>query len=68
MISNATGYFIADEMGQYSDPAPVAMLKSAQTQIHTHTINRNCKSDALIAFPNDRSASIRPSERHKKYR
>ncbi|NXL50837.1 CFA47 protein, partial [Podilymbus podiceps] len=68
MISNATGQFVADGTGQCTDVAPVAILKSTQTQIHTHRINRNCKSDALIAFPNDRAASIRPSEWNKKYR
>ncbi|XP_074953995.1 cilia- and flagella-associated protein 47 [Phalacrocorax aristotelis] len=68
MISNATGQFVADGTGQCTGTAPVAMLKSTQTQIHTHWINRNCKGDALIAFPNDRAASIRPSERNKKYR
>ncbi|NXL63788.1 CFA47 protein, partial [Chordeiles acutipennis] len=68
MISNATGQFVADGTGQCTDTAPVAILKSTQTQIHTHQINRNCKEDALMAFPNDRAASIRPSERNKKYR
>ncbi|NXK50736.1 CFA47 protein, partial [Chauna torquata] len=68
MISNATGRFVADGTGQCTDIAPVAILKSTQTPIHTHQINRSCKGDALIAFPNDRSASIRPSERNKKYR
>lgn len=68
MISNATGQFVADGTGQCTDTAPVAILKSTQTQIHTHWINRNCKGDALIAFPNDRAASIRPSEWNKKYR
>ncbi|NWQ76028.1 CFA47 protein, partial [Columbina picui] len=68
MISNATGQFVVDGTGQCTDTAPVAILKSTQTQIHTHQINRNCKDDALIAFPNDRTASIRPSERNKKYR
>ncbi|NWR54420.1 CFA47 protein, partial [Bucorvus abyssinicus] len=70
MISNATGQFVAqfDGTGQCTDTAPVAILKSTQTQIHTHRINRNCKGDALTAFPNDRAASIRPSERNKKYR
>ncbi|XP_030312325.1 cilia- and flagella-associated protein 47 [Calypte anna] len=68
MISNATGHFVADSTGQYFDTAPVALLKSALTQIHTHRINRNCKDDALIAFPNDRAASLRPSEWNKKYR
>ncbi|KAM9245460.1 cilia- and flagella-associated protein 47 [Leptosomus discolor] len=68
MISNATGQFVADGMGQCTDTAPVAILKSAQTKIHTHRINRNYKGDSLIAFPNDRAASIRPSEWNKKYR
>ncbi|KFQ17979.1 Uncharacterized protein CXorf22, partial [Merops nubicus] len=68
MISNATGQFVADGTGRCTDTTPVAMLKSTQTQIHTHQMNRNCKDDALIAFPNDRAASIRPSEWNKKYR
>ncbi|NWJ00208.1 CFA47 protein, partial [Crypturellus undulatus] len=68
MTSNPAGQFVPDHTGQCTDIAPVAILKSTQTQIHTHQINRNCKNDALIAFPNDRSASIRPFERHKKYR
>ncbi|XP_062432984.1 cilia- and flagella-associated protein 47 [Rhea pennata] len=68
MISNPTGQFVPDDTRQCTDIAPVAILKSTQTQIHTHQINRNYKSDVLIAFPNDRSASIRPFERHKKYR
>ncbi|XP_027672760.2 cilia- and flagella-associated protein 47 [Falco cherrug] len=68
MISNETGHFVADGTGQCTDTAPVAVLKSTQTQFHTHRINRNCKGDALTAFPNDRTASIRPSERNKKYR
>ncbi|NXP15221.1 CFA47 protein, partial [Thinocorus orbignyianus] len=67
-ISNATGQFVADGAGQFTDTAPLAILKSTQTQIHTHWINRNCHGDALIAFPNDRAGSIRPGERNKKYR
>ncbi|KFP10058.1 Uncharacterized protein CXorf22, partial [Egretta garzetta] len=68
MISNATGQFIAVGTEHCTDTAPMAILKSTQTQIHTHGINRNSQGDALIAFPNDRAASIRPSERNKKYR
>ncbi|NXH64114.1 CFA47 protein, partial [Rhabdornis inornatus] len=68
LISNATGRFVVRGTGQLSDTAPVAILKSTQTQIHTHRKNRNCKDDALIAFPNDRAASLRPSEWNKKYR
>ncbi|NWR07370.1 CFA47 protein, partial [Paradoxornis webbianus] len=68
LISNATGQFVVRGTGQLSDTAPVAILKSTQTQIHTHRKNRNCKDDALTAFPNDRAASLRPSEWNKKYR
>ncbi|NWZ81354.1 CFA47 protein, partial [Poecile atricapillus] len=68
LISNATGQFAVRGMGQLSVTAPVAILKSTQTQIHTHRKNRNCKDDALIAFPNDRAASLRPSEWNKTYR
>ncbi|XP_053790649.1 cilia- and flagella-associated protein 47 isoform X2 [Vidua chalybeata] len=68
LISNATGQFVVRGTGQLSDTAPVAILKSTQTQIHTHRKNRNCEDDALIAFPNDRAASLRPSEWNKKYR
>ncbi|KAJ7401078.1 cilia and flagella associated protein 47 [Pitangus sulphuratus] len=78
VVSNATGQFVVDGTEecpdaargaiQCIDAAPVAMLKSAQTRIHTHRINRNCKDDALIAFPNDRATSLRPSEWDKKYR
>ncbi|XP_077637788.1 cilia- and flagella-associated protein 47 [Lonchura striata] len=68
LISNATGQFVVRSTGQLSDTAPVAILKSTQTQIHTHRKNRNCEDNALIAFPNDRAASLRPSEWNKKYR
>ncbi|XP_027494225.1 cilia- and flagella-associated protein 47 isoform X1 [Corapipo altera] len=78
VISNATGQFVVDGTEectdaargaiQCTDPPPVAMLRSNQTRIHTHRINRNCKDDALIAFPNDRATSVRPGEWDKKYR
>ncbi|NXR80156.1 CFA47 protein, partial [Pycnonotus jocosus] len=68
LISNETGQFVVRGKEQLSDTAPVAILKSTQTQIHIHRKNRNCKDDALIAFPNDRAASLRPSEWNKKYR
>ncbi|NWX34587.1 CFA47 protein, partial [Notiomystis cincta] len=62
LISNAAGQLVAH------GAAPMAILKSTQTQIHTHQKNRNCKDDALIAFPDDRAASLRPGERNRKYR
>ncbi|XP_063160761.1 cilia- and flagella-associated protein 47 [Candoia aspera] len=67
LISNATGIFIANKGDQQSDFAPVALLKSEKTQLHAHRINRNL-SNALVALPNDRPASIRPAELHKDYR
>ncbi|NXD19099.1 CFA47 protein, partial [Spelaeornis formosus] len=68
LISNATGQFVVRGPGRLCDTAPMAILKSTQTHIHTHQKNRNCKDDAVIAFPNDRAASLRPSEWNKKYR
>ncbi|XP_061485684.1 cilia- and flagella-associated protein 47-like [Rhineura floridana] len=67
LISNAVGIFVANKMEQTTDVAPVALLKSDQTHIHAHRINRNL-SNALVALPNDRPASIRPAELHKDYR
>ncbi|NXI44898.1 CFA47 protein, partial [Galbula dea] len=68
VISNATGHFVADGVEECPAAAPMAVLKSAQTRIHTHRLNRHCEGDALTAFPNDRAASLRPSEWNKKYR
>ncbi|XP_057901557.1 cilia- and flagella-associated protein 47 [Melospiza georgiana] len=68
LISNETGQFVARGRGQLRDTAPVAILKSIRTQIHTHRKNRNREDGALIAFPNDRAASLRPSDWNKKYR
>ncbi|NXX23614.1 CFA47 protein, partial [Podargus strigoides] len=68
MTSNATGQFVADGTGQCTDTAPVAILKSTQTQIHAHRINRYWKTDSLTAFPSDHAATIRPSERNRKYK
>ncbi|NXX89936.1 CFA47 protein, partial [Centropus bengalensis] len=68
MISNATGQFVANGTGRCIDSAPVALLRSTKTHIHTHQINRNFESTALTAFPNDRAASIRPGEWNKTYR
>ncbi|KAJ1117902.1 hypothetical protein NDU88_006098 [Pleurodeles waltl] len=71
LISNATGHFVRvtpDETGTYAGPARVAMLNSTSTQIHSHLKINEAEDDALVAFPNDRSGSLRPSDRHKKYR
>uniref|UniRef100_A0ABM5FY67 Cilia- and flagella-associated protein 47 n=1 Tax=Pogona vitticeps TaxID=103695 RepID=A0ABM5FY67_9SAUR len=67
LISNAMGVFTTKKAEQHSDIPPAALLKSNQTQLHAHRINRNL-SNAIIALPNDRPASLRPAELHKKYR
>ncbi|XP_053166997.1 cilia- and flagella-associated protein 47 isoform X2 [Hemicordylus capensis] len=67
LVSNAIGVFVAEKMKQCNDITPVALLKSDQTKIHSHRINRNLNT-ALVALPNDRPASLRPAELHKDYR
>ncbi|XP_075446373.1 cilia- and flagella-associated protein 47 isoform X3 [Ascaphus truei] len=71
MVSNATGEFVKvapEETAIYTGSARVATLNSAQTQLHDHQKKTDVGNDAMVAFPNDRAASIRPSERQTKYR
>lgn len=73
MISNEMGVFVGRKMEQCSDVVqcndvpPVVLLKSDQTRIHAHRINRG-SSTAAVALPNDRQGSIRPAELNKDYR
>ncbi|XP_060090088.1 cilia- and flagella-associated protein 47 [Heteronotia binoei] len=67
MLQTSLGVLVSNKEDQYSYVTPMALLKSDQTEIHDHVLNRNL-DDALIALPNDRPASIRPSERHNNYR
>ncbi|XP_066477404.1 cilia- and flagella-associated protein 47 [Tiliqua scincoides] len=73
LISNEMGVFVGRKMEQCSDVVqcndvpPVVLLKSDQTQIHAHRINRG-SSTAAVALPNDRQGSIRPAELNKDYR
>ncbi|XP_044525149.1 cilia- and flagella-associated protein 47 [Gracilinanus agilis] len=62
LITNSTGQYVVDETGQYKNFAPVAMLKSNITTIHNHHLSKNLNKDALVAFPNDRSASLRSGD------
>uniref|UniRef100_A0A8C6DN97 Cilia and flagella associated protein 47 n=1 Tax=Moschus moschiferus TaxID=68415 RepID=A0A8C6DN97_MOSMO len=68
LVSNPTVQFVVNDLVQYKDHAPVAMLQSAMTHIHNHKINKELIKGALIAFPNDRAASIRSGEDHKNFR
>ncbi|KAF4027207.1 hypothetical protein G4228_019312 [Cervus hanglu yarkandensis] len=68
LVSNPTGQFVVKDLVQYKNHAPVAMLQSAMTHIHNHKIKKELIKGALIAFPNDRAASIRSGEDHKNFR
>ncbi|XP_043927775.1 cilia- and flagella-associated protein 47 [Protopterus annectens] len=58
----------AEEIDRYSGSAKVAFLNAANSSIHSHKRRRrNLEKNALVAFPNDRAASIKPTERHKNY-
>ncbi|XP_041438289.1 cilia- and flagella-associated protein 47 isoform X2 [Xenopus laevis] len=67
-ISNATGQFLAasKETAMYTGNTSVAALNSSKTHIHNH--QKKDDNEELVAFPNDRAASIRPSDSSKKYR
>ncbi|XP_012863928.1 cilia- and flagella-associated protein 47 [Echinops telfairi] len=68
LISNPTGQFVIEDFAKRKDFAPVAMLQSCKTNLHTHQANKDAVKHALIAFPNDRAASIRPGEPYKDFR
>ncbi|XP_051846552.1 cilia- and flagella-associated protein 47 [Antechinus flavipes] len=68
VITNVTGQYVGDETGEYKNFAPVAMLKSHLTSIHDHGVSEHLKKDALIAFPNDRCASLRSGDPREEFR
>ncbi|XP_049727859.1 cilia- and flagella-associated protein 47 isoform X2 [Elephas maximus indicus] len=68
LVSNPTGQFVVKDFAKCKDYAPVAMLQSAKARIHSHEASKDTVKDALIAFPNDRAASIRPGEQGKHFR
>ncbi|XP_032824158.2 cilia- and flagella-associated protein 47 isoform X1 [Petromyzon marinus] len=72
LISNATGMLVevrAAEASSYTASAQTALLSSAKTRIHQHMRSRSADDGvALLSFPNDRAASVRPSDRKQPYR
>ncbi|XP_054576921.1 cilia- and flagella-associated protein 47 [Eptesicus fuscus] len=68
IATNPTGQFVVKDLTTYKECAPVAMLQSALTTIHNHQSSKGSVQDALIAFPNDRTASIRPGDQEKHFR
>lgn len=68
MVSNPTGQFVVKDLAKYKDHAPVAMLQSTMAEVHNHIKSKELLKGALIAFPNDRAASIRPGDEHEHFR
>ncbi|KAL6087285.1 hypothetical protein STEG23_006617 [Scotinomys teguina] len=60
LISNPTRQFMIGDPEKKEDfPPAAAMLWSTKTKLHNHGANDVSEKDAMIAFPNDRAASIR---------
>uniref|UniRef100_A0A8C5M3C4 Calponin-homology (CH) domain-containing protein n=1 Tax=Leptobrachium leishanense TaxID=445787 RepID=A0A8C5M3C4_9ANUR len=69
-VSNATGQFVqaADNETSTTGSTRVATLNAVKTYIHDHPYKMGTGEEALLAFPNDRAASIRPSDPQIQYR
>ncbi|XP_060231199.1 cilia and flagella-associated protein 47-like [Meriones unguiculatus] len=69
LISNPTRQFVIRDSEKKDYLPPVAaMLRSAMTNLHNHHLNDESVKNALIAFPNDRAASIRSGDHQKHFR
>uniref|UniRef100_A0A7N5JXY1 Cilia and flagella associated protein 47 n=1 Tax=Ailuropoda melanoleuca TaxID=9646 RepID=A0A7N5JXY1_AILME len=68
LVSNPVGQFVVRDLPKYKYRAPVTMLQSAMTSLHNHRRGKESMKGALIAFPNDRAASIRSGDQHKLFR
>ncbi|XP_063809558.1 cilia- and flagella-associated protein 47 isoform X2 [Pseudophryne corroboree] len=71
LVSNPTGQFVqatAQETAMFTGSTSIATLNAAKTKIHDHQHSISEDKDVLMAFPNDRAASIRPSDRKTQYR
>ncbi|CAJ1087521.1 cilia- and flagella-associated protein 47-like isoform X1 [Xyrichtys novacula] len=77
-ITNPTGsrpHVQSSELAFCRGMARAAVLNAYKTQLHMHSEERRQKegergkmSEELLAFPNDRAASIRPASAHRQYR
>ncbi|XP_039112210.1 cilia- and flagella-associated protein 47 [Hyaena hyaena] len=68
LVSNPMGQFVVRDLPKLKDHVPVAMLQSPMTHLHSHHLNKESMKNALIAFPNDRAASIRSGDQRKHFR
>ncbi|XP_066563691.1 cilia- and flagella-associated protein 47-like [Amia ocellicauda] len=70
-VTNETGQCVevdAEKLANCSNMVRMAVLSASKTGIHAHRRSRSLERNKLIAFPNDRSASIRPHSRNEHYR
>ncbi|KAM4795930.1 cilia- and flagella-associated protein 47 [Rhinophrynus dorsalis] len=71
VVSNPTGQYIhvaPEETAMYTGSTRIATLNAAKTRVHDHQKKSDADKVAFVAFPNDRAASIRPSDRETNYR
>ncbi|XP_078698604.1 cilia- and flagella-associated protein 47-like isoform X8 [Branchiostoma floridae x Branchiostoma belcheri] len=71
LVVGETGQFVDVTFSDTKPYTPrAAMLNSTKTSIHTPKTLTGSREDknALVAYPNDRAGSIRPSDRREKYR
>lgn len=68
LIRNPTGNFVIKDLAKRKNYAPVAMLQSATTRTHNHRSCEEPVKDVLLAFPNDRAATLRSKDHDKHFR
>ncbi|GAB1302928.1 Cilia and flagella-associated protein 47 [Apodemus speciosus] len=69
LVSNPTRHFVIKDSEKKDDLPPVAaMLRSTATKLHNHCLHDESTKNAMIAFPNDRAASIRSGDHHEHFR
>uniref|UniRef100_H3AJZ3 CFA47 protein n=1 Tax=Latimeria chalumnae TaxID=7897 RepID=H3AJZ3_LATCH len=69
-ISNETGlfpYMVSREMRRYSSSSGMALLSAAKTRIHSHRRSNSLEKNVFVAFPNDRSTSLKPGDKYEKF-
>ena len=68
-ITNEVGMYIESTTKSAGKSPRAALLNSRGTKLHhlRTSSENNQKGDALVAFPNDRAGSIRPSNRQESY-
>ena len=69
-IANEVGLYVDTTVATGDKNPRVAMHNAKGTKIHRHKTSkerRNMGDKALIAFPNDRAKSVRPSDRRENY-